>query len=65
MNKYDVGKLKIGMEVIADGKKGIVCDVHEPEWRCHKTKINKKEFQGADIRVDGQSHYYHADKITT
>jgi len=63
MNKHEVGKLKRRMEVTVNGEKGIVCSVHEPEWRDHKTGAQCKEFQGADIRVNGRVAYYHAENI--
>ena len=63
MNNSDVGILTRGDEVLANGKKGIVCSVHEPEWISHKTNMRCIEFQGADISMGGQSRYFHARDI--
>ena len=63
MNKHDTGKLKRGMKVSVKGVEGVVCSVHEPEWVCHKTNAYCKEFQGADIRIEGQISYIHAKDI--
>ena len=65
MTKYDVGKLKVRDRVTVDGKPGMVVSVHEPEWIDHKTRAFCKEFQGANIRMDGgvRSEYVHAPRI--
>ena len=63
MNNSDVGILTKGDTVLVNGKKGIVCSVHEPEWTSHKTNMRCIEFQGADIRLDGQNKYFHAIDI--
>jgi hypothetical protein len=63
MNKSDVGVLNRGDTVLVHGIKGIVCSVHEPEWINHKTRSKQVEFQGADIRVNGRSSYFHAADI--
>ena len=63
MNNSDVGILSRGDTVMVNGKKGIVCSVHEPEWIDHITRSHQIEFQGADIRIDGQNKYIHAKDI--
>ena len=65
MTRYDVGKLNCGDRVIVENELGTVINPHEPEWIDHRTKAFKKEFQGADIRFDGENRsvYIHAEKI--
>jgi len=64
MNKHDVGVLKRGDSVITNGRPAIVVSPHEPEWIDHKTRQFRKEFQGADLRLDdGRCAYIHAANI--
>ena len=67
MNKYEVGKLETGMQVMVGGQVGVVTGVHEPEWIDHKTKAFRKELQGADVRFSGDEGcrgYVWAEDIT-
>lgn len=64
MDKHDIGVLSCGDRVFINGSPATVVSPHEPEWIDHRTRAFRKEFKGADVRLDsGQYFYAHAKDI--
>ena len=57
LTKEDVGKLKSGMRVKAQGKLGTITSVHEPTWFNYRTQSFERMLQSCDVRLDEEQPY--------